>query len=182
MSVTYLVADLDPLGAAGPNDPAQATRKRLELLLDATNGAFVAPVAAVDAAAELRRALAEEDGPQAGRLRIALHTGDEGEPTIRRARRLCEIANGGQTLLTAATAAGLPQLRLRDLGVHRLRDLLSPIRLYAIDDDTPPRSLDQVPNNLPVQFTTFIGRQAELSVLRTLPGRAVRGTPHIVQG
>jgi predicted ATPase/DNA-binding CsgD family transcriptional regulator len=168
MSVTYLVADLDPLGAAGPNDPAQATRRRLELLLDATNGAFASPVAALDAATELRRAFAEEDEPHAGRLRIALHTGEEGEPTIRRARRLCEIANGGQTLLTAATAAGLRRMRLYDLGVHRMRDLMSPIRLYAVDDDTPPRSLDQVPNNLPVQFTTFVGRQAELSALRTL--------------
>ncbi|MFC0437165.1 LuxR C-terminal-related transcriptional regulator [Kutzneria buriramensis] len=165
MSVTYLTADLDPLGAAGPNDPAQASRRRLELLLDATKAAFAAPEDAVDRAEELRREFA--DDPQAGRLRIALHTGEDGDPAARRARHLCEIANGGQTLLSAATAAELP-MGLVDLGVHRLRDLMSPIRLYALGDDRPPRSLDQVPNNLPVQFTTFVGRHAELSALRTL--------------
>ncbi|MEV6603701.1 LuxR C-terminal-related transcriptional regulator [Kutzneria sp. NPDC051319] len=165
MSATHLAAGLDPLGAAGPNDPAQASRGRLELLLGAAKSAFVSPEDAVEAAEALRRAFA--DDPQAGRLRIALHTGDDSSATARRAWHLCEIANGGQTLLSAATAAGLPR-RTYDLGVHRLRDLMSPIRLYAIGDDRPPRSLDQVPNNLPVQFTTFVGRQAELSALRTL--------------
>jgi predicted ATPase/DNA-binding CsgD family transcriptional regulator len=165
MSVTYLAAGLDPLGAAGPNDAAPASRRRLELLLDASKAAFDAPADALEAAEELRRAFA--DDPQAKRLRIALHTGDDSEPTARRARHLCEIANGGQTLLSAATAAELPG-RAHDLGVHRLRDLMSPIRLYAVDDDRQPRSLDQVPNNLPVQFTTFVGRHAELAALRTL--------------
>ncbi|GAA3436012.1 helix-turn-helix transcriptional regulator [Kutzneria kofuensis] len=165
MSVTFLAAGLDPLGAVGPNDPAQASRRRLELLLDATKAAFASPEEALKAAEDLRQSFA--DDPQAGRLRIALHTGDDSEPTARRARHLCEIANGGQTLLSATTAAELPA-GLYDLGVHRLRDLMSPIRLYAIGDDRPPRSLDQVPNNLPVQFTTFVGRQAELSALRTL--------------
>ena len=165
MSVTYLAAGLDPLGAAGPNDPAQVSRRRLELLLDATNSAFASPDEALRAAEELRHGFA--DDPQAKRLRIALHTGDDSEPTARRARHLCEIANGGQTLLSATAAAELP-VRTYDLGVHRLRDLMSPIRLYAIDDDRQPRSLDQVPNNLPVQFTTFVGRHTELAALRTL--------------
>ncbi|QUQ68567.1 helix-turn-helix transcriptional regulator [Kutzneria sp. CA-103260] len=165
MSVTHLAAGLDPLGAAGPNDPARESRRRLALLLDATKSAFASVEEAVAAADDLRQGFA--DDPNAKRLRIALHTGDDSEPTVRRARRLCQIANGGQTLLSATTAAELP-LRPYDLGVHRLRDLMSPIRLYAIGDDRPPRSLDQVPNNLPLQFTTFVGRHAELAALRTL--------------
>ena len=100
MSVTHLAAGLDPLGAAGPNDPALVSRRRLELLLDATKAAFVSPEEALAAAEELRRTFA--DDPQAKRLRIALHTGEDSEPTARRARHLCEIANGGQTLLSAS--------------------------------------------------------------------------------
>jgi len=165
MSVTHLAAGLDPLGAAGPNDTALESRRRLALLLDVTKSAFVAAEEAVAAAEDLRQAFA--DDPHAKRLRIALHTGDDSEPTARRARHLCEIANGGQTLLSATTAAELP-MRPYDLGTHRLRDLMSPIRLYALGDDRPPRSLNQVPNNLPVQFTTFVGRHAELAALRTL--------------
>ncbi|MFI9380689.1 LuxR C-terminal-related transcriptional regulator [Kutzneria sp. NPDC052558] len=165
MSVTHLAAGLDPLGAAGPNDPTRQSRQRLDGLLDATKAAFVSVEEAVAAAENLRRAFA--DDPHAKRLRIALHTGEDSEPTARRARHLCEIANGGQTLLSATTAAELP-VPPHDLGVHRLRDLMSPIRLYAIGDDRPPRSLDRVPNNLPVQFTTFVGRHAELAALRTL--------------
>lgn len=106
MSVTYLAAGLDPLGAAGPNDPAQTSRGRLELLLGATKVAFAAAEEALRAVEELRQAFA--DDPQSKRLRIALHTGDDGEPAARRARRLCEIANGGQTLLSATTVAELP--------------------------------------------------------------------------
>ncbi len=165
MSVTHLAAGLDPLGAAGPNDAARESRRRLVVLLDATKSAFVSAEEAVAAAEDLRRAF--EDDPHAKRLRIALHTGDDSEPAARRARHLCDIANGGQTLLSATTAAELPGPSF-DLGVHRLRDLMSPIRLYAFGDDRPPRSLDQVPNNLPVQFTTFVGRHTELAALRTL--------------
>jgi class 3 adenylate cyclase len=46
--------------------------------------------------------------------------------------------------------------RLRDLGVHRLKDLAAPERLYQLGDGEfpPPRSVDQT--NLPVQLNASV--------------------------
>ncbi len=102
---------------------------------------------------------------------------DEGNyagPTIIRAARVRNIAHGGQTVLSDTTrglvADALPDgASLRDLGIHRLKDLSRPERVFQlchpglVDDFPPLRSLDIHPHNLPVQRTTFIGRQAELA-------------------
>ncbi|WP_433330917.1 LuxR C-terminal-related transcriptional regulator [Spirillospora sp. CA-294931] len=114
----------------------------------------------------------------------ALHTGeahvrDDGRytgPAVRRCEYLAELAGEGRTLLSAATAlaASPPDgASLRDLGLHRLRDLSSPIRIFELcrgdaTEGPPPRSLDAVPNNLPIQLTGFVGRDAELDALRSL--------------
>ena len=107
-----------------------------------------------------------------GVVPLAVHSGDarrEGSGWAgpgSRARRLADIANPGQTLVSAAAAAGAA-VELQDLGVHRLRDLSPPLRVFALGDDaTPPRSLDASPNNLPSRPTTFVGREAELVELR----------------
>ena len=61
---------------------------------------------------------------------------------------------------------------LRLLGVHRLKDLGRSERVWQlchpqIADDFPAlRSLDSVPNNLPIQLTTFVGRSLELTGIR----------------
>lgn len=60
------------------------------------------------------------------------------------------------------------------LGEHRLKDLAEPIRLFNVvhagmpDDLPPPRSLSVHPNNLPLQLTTFIGRDEEITKIRKL--------------
>ena len=106
-------------------------------------------------------AAAREADPGA---RLAVHTGD-----ARRARRLRDIANPGQTLVSAAAAAAAPEgTALADLGLHRLRDLSPPLRVFALGDATPPRSLDATPNNLPSRPTTFVGREEELAELHAL--------------
>jgi predicted ATPase/DNA-binding NarL/FixJ family response regulator len=95
-------------------------------------------------------------------------------PGASRCRRLRDIARPGQALVSAAAAAtaGAPPLgaTLRDVGVHRLRDLSPALRLFAlVDGDEPaeePVSLDAFPNNLPTRPTTFVGREAELADLR----------------
>ena len=121
------------------------------------------------------------------RLRIGIHTGevqlrDEGNyigPAINRAARLRDMAHGGQIVLSQATADLVvdrlsEHASLRDLGVHRMRDLTRPERVHQLchpelrSEFPPLRSLDAYPNNLPVQVTTFIGRQAELAELRSL--------------
>jgi predicted ATPase/DNA-binding CsgD family transcriptional regulator len=100
----------------------------------------------------------------------------EAEPAARlavgegasRAGRLADIANPGQTLVSARAAEGAPEgTALADLGVHRLRDLSPPLRVFALGDAVlPPLSLDASPNNLPTRPTTFVGRVAELGALR----------------
>ncbi|HZI37086.1 MAG TPA: adenylate/guanylate cyclase domain-containing protein, partial [Acidimicrobiia bacterium] len=121
------------------------------------------------------------------RLRIGLHTGeaqlrDEGNymgPAVNRAARLRDLAHGGQTVMSGAThdlvADRLPEgAWLADLGRHRLRDLARPEQVVQLchpdlPAEFPPlRSLDSFAHNLPVQLTSFIGREAEMTEVRRL--------------
>jgi predicted ATPase/DNA-binding CsgD family transcriptional regulator len=69
-----------------------------------------------------------------------------------------------------------PGAWLADAGVHRLRDLSRPEHLFEflhpeLPREFPPlRSLDVLPNNLPPQLTTFVGRGDELAQVRRLLG------------
>ncbi|MEU8635991.1 LuxR C-terminal-related transcriptional regulator [Amycolatopsis sp. NPDC048633] len=105
----------------------------------------------------------------------ALHTGealvrDDGTPTgpaVRRCELLRDLATDGRTLLSAPVAAALPGATLHDLGVHRLPDLTAPERIFQLGGTPGPlRSLDAVPNNLPVQLTGFVGRETEAGEVR----------------
>jgi predicted ATPase len=117
------------------------------------------------------------------RVRIGLHTGaplvtSEGYvgPDVHRAARVAAAGHGGQVLLTAATAALLGEhvagMDLRDLGMHRLKDLSSPEHIYQLGDaEFPPlRTLYQT--NLPVPATPFLGRAAEIAGVVGLASRA----------
>jgi predicted ATPase/class 3 adenylate cyclase len=130
---------------------------------------------------QARVASAEWATPTAIRIRAALHTGtadpqlgDYYGTAVNRAARLRTIAHGGQTIMSASTwelvRDRLPDgITVRDMGEHGLKDLTRPERVYQIDvagltDDFPPlASLDAIPNNLPLQLTEFVGRQAELA-------------------
>jgi predicted ATPase/class 3 adenylate cyclase len=133
--------------------------------------AFAKASDALAAAEAAREALA--DGPV--RVRMGLHTGepmvtDEGYVGIdvHRAARIATAGHGGQVLVSQATRDLAGADRLRDLGVHRLKDLAAPERLYQLDEgDFPPlRSVDQT--NLPVQPTPFVGRERELAEVLAL--------------
>jgi predicted ATPase/DNA-binding SARP family transcriptional activator len=127
------------------------------------------------------------------RVRMALHTGAaeprEGDyfgPPLNRVTRLLETGHGGQVLLSQPTYElvrdHLPdEASLRDLGEHRLRDLVRPERVFqpvAVDlsSEFPPlRSLEAFRHNLPVQLTSFVGRKLELETVRSRLGQqAVR--------
>jgi predicted ATPase/class 3 adenylate cyclase len=135
--------------------------------------AFARASDALAAAAAAREALA--GGPI--RVRMGLHTG---EPTVtdegyvgldvHRAARIAAAGHGGQVLVSQATRDLAGAGRLRDLGVHRLKDLAAPERLYQLDDDEfpPLKSVDQT--NLPVQPTPFVGRERELAEVLALLG------------
>ncbi|HET6744946.1 MAG TPA: adenylate/guanylate cyclase domain-containing protein [Candidatus Limnocylindria bacterium] len=149
---------------------------------DAVFAAFQTAPRAVAAAVAAQRALSAEDWPSTEpvRVRMGLHTG-EGSVSgdsyvgidVHRVARIANAGHGGQVLLSAATRmlaeAGLPEgVAVRDLGEFRLRDLSRPEQLAMLVVDGQPsdfpalRTLDAVPNNLPTQLTTFLGRQREL--------------------
>ena len=150
---------------------------------DSFVAAFARASDAVAAALEMQRA------PLAPiRLRIGVHTGeiqlrDEGNyagPTINRTARLRDLGHGGQTLLSGATEAmvldALPSdAWLSDLGSHALRDLPRPERVIQlchpdVVNAFPPLRLSKavVVQRLPVQLTSFVGRQEQLTQLREL--------------
>jgi predicted ATPase len=117
-------------------------------------------------------------------MRMALHTGVAGMreggyvgPLLNRVARLLAAAHGRQVLLTQATEEllrdDLPQdITLRDLGEHRLKDLIRPERIYQLEyadmpEVFPPlKTLDNRPNNLPLQPTPLIGREAEVEAVK----------------
>lgn len=128
--------------------------------------------------------------PEPLKVRMAVHTGeaqlrDEANYVglaIIRTARLRNIAHGGQVLVSSASRdLALDQvgdgLDLIDLGEHRLKDLARPERVFQLAHPDllstfePLRSLDAVPNNLPVRLSTFIGRVAELEALNGLLAR-----------
>jgi predicted ATPase/class 3 adenylate cyclase len=152
---------------------------------DSVVGAFTRPSDAVAAALEAQRAMSREELPF--RVRMAVHTGqaqlrDEGNyfgQTVNRCARLRALAHGGQVVLSRATRDlvidFLPDgVVLEDLGPHRLRDLARPEHVYQLcHADLPAefpslRSLDALPNNLPLQVTSFVGRERELRDIRRL--------------
>ncbi|HEY6042303.1 MAG TPA: adenylate/guanylate cyclase domain-containing protein, partial [Anaerolineae bacterium] len=143
---------------------------------------------AVAAARDLQQALFAEawTTPRPVRVRIALHTGqaelrddDYYGSDVNRCARLRAIASGGQTLMSQVTfdliRDALPaQVTVRDLGEHRLKDLQRAEHVFELDvmglpaDFTPLQSIDAFPNNLPVQLSTFVGRDKELAEVKPL--------------
>ncbi len=97
-------------------------------------------------------------------------------PALNRTARIMAAAHGGQVLVAAATAAIVDDADLVDLGEHRLRDLSQPQRLYQVraeglKDKFPAlRTLDARPGNLPVQTTSFLGRERDLAEVAEMLG------------
>jgi class 3 adenylate cyclase len=101
---------------------------------------------AVAAAVAIQRALTAEAWPEGGavRVRLGLHTGEpirtaEGYTglDVIRGSRIRDAGHGGQVLLSKSTAALIEDalidgLSLRDLGVHRLKGLPRPERVFQL--------------------------------------------------
>ncbi|MGB8362740.1 MAG: adenylate/guanylate cyclase domain-containing protein, partial [Acidimicrobiia bacterium] len=147
---------------------------------------------AVEAAIEGLRGLAGADWPRDHpvKVRMGLHTGvgalggsDYVGLDVHRAARIANSAHGGQIVVSEQTAVlverSLPDgVALRDLGKHRLKDLSDPETIFQVVVEGEPsefpalRTLNAVPNNLPLLPTSFIGREAEISEAMTLLERA----------
>ncbi len=156
---------------------------------DAFFAAFSRAKDSVLAGVAAQRAIASHAWPGEGaqvRVRIGVHTG---EPLatdtgyvgmdVHRAARICAAGHGGQILLSQTTrelvAEDLPEgVSLLDLGEHRLKDLTRPQHLFQVmAADLPSefphlKSLDALPNNLPIQLTSFVGREREIAEVKSV--------------
>ncbi|UQX89283.1 hypothetical protein M6D93_04580 [Jatrophihabitans telluris] len=154
---------------------------------DSRFAVFISARSALSAAADISLALQAEVWRTSCpvQVRTAVHSGEAefragdyyGE-VVNRCARLRGVAHPGQILVSAATAAVagpvLPgELSLADLGVHRLKDLARSEHVFQLDhpglvNTFPPLlSLDRARHNLPVQTSTFVGRQEEVRALTT---------------
>jgi len=110
------------------------------------------------------------------------------------AARVMSLARGGQILLTpeARTALGETKLKLESHGHWVMKGVAEPVELFEVGDESarfaaPPDSdkvyrvvrvgerwlpVAQMPNNLPHQTTSFIGRERELDQIKALLGEA----------
>ncbi|HVR31926.1 MAG TPA: adenylate/guanylate cyclase domain-containing protein [Acidimicrobiia bacterium] len=147
---------------------------------DGFGAAFESVTGGLNAAADVAAAFHTEkwDGP-ALTCRIGVHTGEaeprDGDyfgPTVTRTARIMDAGNGGQIIVSEAARrlvgprppAGLTFV---DAGEHRLKDLGEPIRISRLvgrgaEDQRELRTLERAPHNLPVQLSSFIGREAHI--------------------
>lgn len=204
-TVTFLLTDIESstrLWEARPAEMAAAVRRHYEILDsvvtdwggvrpveqgegDSIVAAFTIPANAIRAAVDAQRRFSAELAEI--HVRMAIHSGDAQfrdvsnyfGPTIIRCARLRACANGGQVLVSDATANLAAHditddWTLVDLGVHRLRDLSRPEHVWQVvhpdlKDEFPPlASLDATPNNLPVALTSWVGRGAEIRSVAAL--------------
>ena len=168
----------------------EAVRSSGGYLYSASEGtaraAFAHPVDAVRAVSEIQRVVvaAQSSENKAPTIRAALHSGAAelsgdgylGSAPVR-AARLLAAAHHGQVLLSAAVVNLLgdklpPPLALRSLGAHRLNEAGLAEDIHQLvapgqPSDFPPlQTLEGRRNNLPIQLTSFIGRDRELSEVK----------------
>ena len=157
-----------------------------QIIGDAFCVAFHTPRDGVNAAREVQRQLQNENwGKTPIKVRIGIHTGEaerrendyRGYLTMAKVQRVMSVAYGGQILLSNASAElihnALPDgIALRDMKAHRLKGLPDPEHLWQVvgpdlQQEFPAlQSLSEIPNNLPVQLTTFIGREKEVDQIK----------------
>ena len=145
---------------------------------DSFASAFSKASDAVSAAARIQGGLADAAWPgPALRVRIGVHLGEAEErggdyfgPVVNTTARVEAAGHGGQTLITD-TVRVAARAEATDLGVHRLRDVDEPVRLFQIGDGVFPalRVVENAPEtNLPSRPNRLIGRAAEVAEARSL--------------
>ncbi|MCB0729177.1 MAG: tetratricopeptide repeat protein, partial [Ignavibacteriae bacterium] len=146
-------------------------------------------LASVEAQIDLDREIPEEAKVS---VRMGIHSGNAewngndymGYITLARTNRVMSAANGGQILISESShdliyektylTNSHDEISFRDMGERRLKDLIQPMKLFqAVSDkitaDFPPlKTLDARPNNLPIQLTSFIGREEVMQQLKNL--------------
>ena len=131
---------------------------------DAFLVAFGRATDAVSAASDAQQRLS--DGRP--RVRMGLHTGEpvrtsEGYTglVVHMAARICAAGHGAQVLISQATR-DLAEVEAKDLGLHQLKDLDAPVRIYQLGHVEFPPLRSRFFSNLPVPATPFLGREREV--------------------
>ena len=141
-------------------------------VFEEADAAVAGALRAVDA---LERSQWGDTGPL--RIRVSVHAGSVSErdgdffgPPVNQVSRINGIGHSSQVLVSDVARQLMYRPGGIDLGVHQLRDLSEPIRLWQLDEGVHPalRTLKQARHNLPVMPTEFIGRQSEVDELRAL--------------
>jgi predicted ATPase/class 3 adenylate cyclase len=123
------------------------------------------------------------------KVRMGIHTGAAqlssgdnpyiGYATLALTQRIMSAGHGGQILISGSTHQGIQEklpadVHLKDMGERRLKDVLHTEHLYQVcapnlPSEFPPlKTLDFVNHNLPVQLTSFIGREKEMDEVKDL--------------
>lgn len=160
-----------------------------QIIGDAFCAAFHTATDALNTAVQSQIALNKENwGNTPIKVRMGLHTGKaEIQPSgeylgylaMSRVQRLMSAAHGGQVLVTLATQQlvreDLPEeVTLRDMGKRRLKDLIHEEHIFQLvisnlPADFPPiKTLDAYRHNLPIQLTSFVGREKEIAAVKRL--------------
>ncbi|HSL31117.1 MAG TPA: adenylate/guanylate cyclase domain-containing protein [Anaerolineales bacterium] len=160
-----------------------------QIVGDSISAAFASAVDALNAAIDAQRCLLNEAwAPAPIRVRMGIHTGItqlshdrqySGYATLALSQRVMSAGHGGQILLSGATRElvrdSLPaDSEILDLGERRLKDMIRPEHLYQLNaaglpSSFPPlKTLDSFPNNLPIQLTSFIGREREITEVKKI--------------
>ena len=157
-----------------------------QIIGDAFCAAFHTASDGLNAAIDAQRQLQNENwGETPVKVRMGFHTGEAekrgtiiaGISHLARVQRVMSAAYGGQILLSNATAelirGQLPEdVTLRDMKENRLKGWTTSEHLWQVvstelQQDFPSLStLNSIPNNLPIQVTSFVGREHEIAELK----------------
>ena len=162
---------------------------------------FGSAIDAVRCCVAAQRALYSHDWPGGipVRVRMGLHSG---EPVrhedgyvgldVHRAARIAAVAHGGQVVLSEATrqlaGSRLPAgASLRDLGLHRLKDIEAPEHIYqlaaaGLPERFPPlkSTLAEAAARPAAGAAPIVGRVAERKALLATYARVVAGCPQVL--
>jgi len=158
-----------------------------QIIGDAFCASFHTAGDAVRAASQAQTDFHNEDwGDTPIKIRMGINTGTaeagigidysggyKGYTAMARVQRIMSAGYGGQVLISLATEElirdDLPEnVSLQDMGECRLKDLILPERIHqlvisGLPADYPPlKTLDTHRHNLPIQLTSFVGREKEI--------------------
>ena len=152
---------------------------------DGFHAVFARARDAIDTAVAAQLVLGAEawGAPGSLRVRMGIHSGpaevrdgDYYGTAVNKAARLMSVAHGAQIVVSLATEQLVPDgdVELLDLGEHALRDLARPERVFQVAHPGLVRefprlsSLEAFAGNLPVQVTSFVGRDEDVDRIVTV--------------